>query len=184
MDAHDTLGLLSAVRSGDERAADRLFSKVYADLRQLAHRRITAEPGVVTISATGLVHEAYVKMVGGGDWADRSHFLAVAARAMRQILTDRARARLALKRGSGAARVTYVDHLVGDDGASERVLAVHEALDTLAARDPQLASLVELRFFGGLEVAEAADVLGVSTRTAARDWARAKGHLRMLLDAA
>lgn len=179
----DTLALLAAVRDGDERAADRLFDAVYNDLRRLAHQRIGFQPGAVTISATGLVHEAYLKMVDGGDWADRAHFLAVAARAMREILIDRARARSAAKRGGGVRPVTLDADLVGaEDDVLDRVLALDAALGTLATRDRDLAQMVELRFFGGLDVGEAAEVQGVSARTAARRWARAKAHLHALLD--
>lgn len=179
----DTLALLSAVRGGDERAADLLFSKVYADLRQLAHRRLASEPGAVTISATGLVHEAYIKLVDSDDWANRAHFFGVAARAMREILIDRARARNAAKRGGGVRPVTLDADLMGaEDDVLDQVLALDAALDRLAVLDRDLAQMVELRFFGGLEVEEAAEVQGVSVRTAARRWARAKAHLRSLLD--
>lgn len=187
MDASDTLALINAVRGGDDRAADVLFSRVYGDLRRIAQRRISSQRGPVTLSATGLVHEAYVKMVDGGDWVDRSHFLAVAARAMREILIDRARARSAAKRGGGARPVTLDADLVGADlvGAEndvlDQVLALDLALGRLAERDADLAQIVELRFFGGLEVEEAAQVQGVSVRTAARRWARAKAHLHALL---
>ena len=178
MQAPATTALLSAAGDGDSRAADLLFDRVYDELRRLSQAQIGAEPGVVTISATGLVHEAYLKLIGADGWANRGHFVAVAARAMRQVLTDRARARMAEKRGGGAAAVTLVTGHLGTEQVADDVLAVDAALDRLAARNVDLARLVELRFFGGLEVAEAADVLGVSSRTAARQWARAKAHLR------
>ena len=182
MSHHTTTALLQASREGDARASDTLFQQVYDELRRRAQARIDAEPGVVTVSATGLVHEVYLKLIDGGDWADRSHFTAVAARAMRQILTDRARARSAAKRGGRARPVTLDAEVAGlADTPSEEVLAVDQALEVLAQRDARLAQLVELRFFGGLEVAEAAEVLGVSARTAARDWARAKAHLHALI---
>ena len=182
MDASDTLALINAVRGGDDRAADVLFSRVYGALRRIAQRRISSQRGPVTLSATGLVHEAYVKMVDGGDWVDRSHFLAVAARAMREILIDRARARSAAKRGGGARPVTLDADLVGaENDVLDQVLALDFALGRLAERDADLAQIVELRFFGGLEVEEAAQVQGVSVRTAARRWARAKAHLHALL---
>ena len=173
----DTTVLLHATRDGDAEASARLLPLVYAELRRISQARIDAEPGVVTVSATGLVHEAYLKLVGAGDWADRVHFMAVASRAMRQILTDRARARTADKRGGPDRAVTLRHDLVGDDGAGD-VLALDAALDRLARRDAELARVVELRFFGGLEVAEVAEALGVSPRTAARMWARAKAYLR------
>lgn len=182
MHTSDTTALLHSVRDGDPRAADLLLPHVYAELRRLSQSRLSAEPGVVTLSATGLVHEAYLKLVDGGGWADRAHFMAVAARAMRQILTDRARARNAQKRGGVDRPVTLADDFVGtEDEALDRVLAVDQALDRLAAHDAELARLVELRFFGGMETDEVAAVLGISPRTAARRWARAKAHLNAFL---
>ena len=178
----ETTALLHDLRDGDARASDALFPHVYAELRQLSARRIQGQPGAVTLSATGLVHEAYLKMAGGGDWADRAHFMAVAARAMRQILTDRARARTADKRGGALRPVTLQDDLVaGDEESLDQVLAVNAALERLEARDARLARLVELRFYGGMDVDEAAEVLGTSPRTTARDWARAKAYLRSFL---
>lgn len=182
MSAPATTALIADARDGDGRAADLLFDRIYGELRRLAQAQIGTEAGVVTISATGLVHEAYLKLLGTDGWADRGHFVAVAARAMRQILTDRARARAAEKRGGGAPAVTLVTSQVGGASVAEDVLAVDAALERLAARDADLARLVELRFFGGLEVAEAAEVLDVSPRTAARMWKRAKAHLRSFLD--
>lgn len=177
--AVETTALLAAARDGEPRAADQLFVRVYGELRQLSHARIQAEPGVVTLTATDLVHEAYLKLIDSEDWTDRAHFMAVAARAMRQILTDRARARQAHKRGGKARAITLNDDLVGNgQDADEHILNVDAALERLAVRNQDLARVVELRFFGGLEVAETAEVLGISPRTAARQWARAKAHLR------
>lgn len=179
---NETTSLLQAARDGDARAADRLFARVYDELRRLAQGRVGAEAGCVTLSATGLVHEAYLKLVDGGGWADRDHFLAVASTAMRRVLVDRARARHRLKRGGGQRPVTLHDDLDAPDIApSQDVLAVDAALDRLAEHDARLAQLVELRFFGGLEVGEAARVLDVSDRTAARLWARARAHLHAFL---
>lgn len=154
---------------------------MYAELRRLAGSRLGAEAGPVTLSATGLVHESYLKLLDRREWVDRTHFMAVASRAMRQILTDRARARLAGKRGGRSHPVTLVTAALGVEGLSEDVLAVDEALVRLASHDAQLASLVELRFFGGFEVEEAAKALNVSPRTAARMWQRARAHLRAQL---
>ena len=179
----ETTALLAAARKGEARAADLLFTRLYDELRRLSGAYVAAEAHGLTLSATGLVHEAYLKLIAGGDWADRAHFMAIAARAMRQILTDRARARRASKRGGEARAVTLDYDLLGahlpgaDPDAHEQVLAVDAALERLSARDEHLGRLVELRFFGGLEVGEAAEVLGVSARTAARQWARAKAHL-------
>lgn len=177
-----TVALLAAARSGDARAADDLFAHLYHELRQLSGAQLAAEASGVTLSATGLVHEAYLRLLPAGDLGgDRTHFFALAARAMRRILIDRARARRATKRGGNDRPITLNPHdldarLAGLD-AYEQVLAVDAALERLSAHDDQLGRLVELRFFGGLDVDEAATVLGVSPRTAARLWARAKAHL-------
>ncbi len=182
MSPTETTALLHGVRKGDPRACDALFPHVYDELRRISERRIQRQAGVVTLSATGLVHEAYLKMVGDGEWADRAHFMAVAALAMRQILSGRARARTADKRGGPLPAVTLHEDLVaGDDVSLDQVLAVDAALERLAALDPRLARLVELRFYGGMEVDEVAEVLGTSPRTTARDWARAKAYLRSFL---
>lgn len=174
-----TTALLASARDGDASARDRLFRHVYDELRRLSGARLAAV-GTATVSATGLVHEAYLKLVGSdGEYRDRAHFMGVAAQAMRHILVDRARARRALKRG-GAEQPGTLDpgHVAAEDVSAERVLEVHDALDRLAARDADLAHVVELRFFGGLEVEEVAEALGISPRTAARRWAQAKAHLR------
>ncbi len=179
----ETTALPAAHRGGAAGAASDLFVRVYAELRRLSQAYLAAEPCGATLSATGLVHEAYLKLVPGGDWSDRAHFMAVAARAMRQVLIDRARARKAHKRGSGARAVTLDFDLLGagtpagEHDAAERLLAIDEALEQLWRRNEQLGRLVELRFFGGLEVGEAAAVLGISDRTAARYWTRARAHL-------
>ena len=180
----ETSVLLAAVRKGEGRAADLLFVRLYDELRRLSGVYVAAESHGATLSATDLVHEAYLKLIAGGDWKDRAHFMAVAARVMRQILIDRARARRASKRGGDRPAVTLDYNLIGilnTDAAgdsSEQILAVDAALEQLATRDADLARVVELRFFGGLEVREVAEVLAVSERTVARQWSRAKAHLR------
>ena len=179
----ETTALLVAVRSGESGAADLLFVRLYDELRRLSGAYVAAERHGATLSATDLVHEAYLKLIASDDWAGRAHFMAVAARAMRQILTDRARARRALKRGGVTRAVTLDYDLLGvrlpvaEQAPLQQVLDVNDALEKLSAHDEQLGRLVELRFFGGLEVREVAEVLGVSERTAARQWARAKAHL-------
>jgi RNA polymerase sigma-70 factor (ECF subfamily) len=177
--------LLTAARRGDEGASGLLVPLVYDELRRLAQAHLRRERGGHTLQPTALVHEAYLKLFDRtAAWEDRGHFLAVASRAMRQILTDHARARAAAKRGSGGARVTLdPDRLDPGAAASEEeqaalLIAVDDALVRLATLDAELARVVELRFFGGLEVDEAAEALGVSPRTAARLWARAKAYLR------
>lgn len=179
----ETTTLLAAVRNRESRAVDRLFVRIYDELRRLSQAYISAEPYGATLSATGLVHEAYLKLIAGGDWTNRAHFMAIAARAMRQILIDRARARSANKRGGDARAITLEFDLLGgglpnaEEDAVDQVLAIDAALTRLSDRDEQLGRLVELRFFGGLDVREAAEVLGISARTAARCWVRAKAHL-------
>jgi len=175
----ETTVLLRAARSGDARAADQLLPLVYAELRQLAQSRIDAQPVAVTLSATGLVHEAYLRLVDSDAWEDRTHFLAVAARALRMILIDRARARQAEKRGGAAPSITLQTDMAWTEAdAVSDVLDLDAALGRLAARDADLARVVELRFFGGLDVDETAEVMGLSPRTTARYWARAKAYLR------
>lgn len=174
----DTTALLAVARSGDDGARNALFGHVYAELKRLAYVRLGASADA-TVSATGLVHEAYLKMVGAeGEWEDRRHFMRVAAGAMRHVLIDRARARRALKRGGDGRDATLKADVSVDDASADQVLEIHEALERLTERDAELGQLVELRFFGGLEVDEVADVLGVSPRTAARRWAQAKAQLR------
>lgn len=181
--AEETTALLLSARKGEARAADLLFERLYDELRRLSGAYLAAETRGATLSATGLVHDAYLKLIAGGDWEDRAHFMAIASRAMRQILIDRARARSAAKRGGKARPVSLDADLASDPlpdvalDAPEQVLAVDAALKRLSARDARLGRLVELRFFGGLDVAEVAEVLDISERTAARQWARAKAHL-------
>lgn len=171
-------GLLAAVRSGDEAARDRLFALVYKDLRVIAHRELARRRGA-TLSTTALVHEAYLKLDRLGGWSpqDRGHFLALASRAMRQILVDAARARLADKRGGGATRLSLDAHEIAVDDQAEELLAVHAALEKLADSEPELARLVEWRFFGGYSVEEIAEARGVSGRTVKRDWRTARAFL-------
>jgi len=180
--AEDTTALLAVAREGDARAHNTLFEQVYDELRRLAGSR-RRDSHDATVSTTGLVHEAYLKMVGAsGPWENRRHFMRVAAGAMRQVLIDRARARRALKRGVAPHATTLDDTHLAVDATADHILDIHDALDRLAARDNELAQIVELRFFGALEVDEVADVLGVSPRTAARRWAQAKALLHADLD--
>jgi RNA polymerase sigma factor (TIGR02999 family) len=167
--------------SADERlpATADLFPLVYEELRAIAHRRLRREREGHTLNTTGLVHEAYVELVGrpGGEWRSRAHFLAVASRVMRHVLIDYARARRSAKRGGGGIRVQLHDDLVGGEAPSIDLLALDQALRALTQEDERLGRVVECRYFGGMSVGETAEVLGVGVRTVERDWTRAKAYL-------
>lgn len=174
----DITGLLAALREGDRAALDRLFPLVYRELHDRAHGQLARHRPGDTLSTTALVHEAYLKLTDSAHqtYQDRVHFFAVASRAMRQILVDYARRRMAVKRG-GAPPVTLDPEVVGDPGRPEELVALDEALVRLEALDERLARTVEMRFFGGLSVEETAAALGVSPRTVKRDWRKARAVL-------
>ena len=175
----DVTRILTAAQNGDACAARELLPLVYEELRRLAASRLRHESPDQTLQATGLVHEAYVRLVGPADlpWANRAHFFAAAAEAMRRILVDRARARGRGKRGGDFRRLSLnLDLLDGDEPATE-ILALDEALESLAAADPSKAELVKLRFYAGLSLSDAATALGISRATAARHWAYARAWL-------
>jgi RNA polymerase sigma factor (TIGR02999 family) len=173
--------LLDAARGGDAQAADQLLPLVYDQLRQLARRRMATEAVDHTLQATALVHQAYLRLVGGGriDYAGRSHFFFAAAEAMRQILIDHARARAAGKRGGGRRRlpINNVLDLATDEARLPEILALDDALSRLQEQSPQTAAMVRLRFYAGLSVDETAQALGVSSRTVKRDWTFARAWL-------
>lgn len=176
--------LFRRVRAGDEGAMEKLFPLVYDELRALAARYMRREYERQTLQATALVHEAYMRLIPDRNlrWNDKAHFLALVARSMRQILVERARARHAEKRGGAKAyAVTLHDELLGKAEQTVDVLALEEALGRLVQMDARQAQLVELRFFGGLTVEEAAEVLNVSRATAKRDWTFAQTWLRRQL---
>jgi RNA polymerase sigma factor (TIGR02999 family) len=170
--------LLLQVRQGSPDAMDRLFPLVYEELRRIAHRQLQGERPGHTLSTTGLVHETYLKLVDQTrvQWQDRGHFFALAARAMRQILVDYARRYRAQRRGGGLRRVSLTEGAAVEEQA-ELVLAVHEALDRLAAMNHRLSQVVECRYFAGLTEEETAAALGVTARTVERDWVKARGWL-------
>jgi RNA polymerase sigma factor (TIGR02999 family) len=175
-DAGEVTRLLHAVRDGDTEALDRLVPLIYDDLRALARRHLQRGAGERTMRPTALVHEAYVKLSGGGalQAGDRAHFLAIAARAMRQVLVDDARRHGADKRGGGWHRATLSDGSWVSDVAVDDLIALDDALATL---EPRQRQVVECRFFGGMEDAEIAAALGVTDRTVRRDWVKARAWL-------
>lgn len=176
--------LLAAHRRGDREAGDQLLERIYGDLRVIAYRQLGRGSAGRTLNATALVHEAYLKIAERprGEWQDRVHFFAVAARAMRHILVDHARAFQAEKRGGKAQRTDLRASVAGGDELSVEVLDLHAGLSRLGELNPRLSRIVELRFFGGLSLEETAEVLGVSRRTIDRDWVKAKGLLTVMLD--
>jgi len=173
--------LLDALRARE--ALQELVPLVYDELRRMAHRQLAARAPGATLQTTGLVHEAYLKLVdqSRARWSDRAHFLAVASLAMRHVLVDRAKARLAQKRGGGRVRVSLDEERIAADDQPEALLQLHEALERLAAVEPRLARVVECRFFGGLTHEEIAESLGITVRTVERDWAKARVLLRRAL---
>jgi len=171
--------LLRSWRRGNHEAFDRLTPLVYEELRRKARRYLRGERANHTLTPTALVHEVYLRMVNIDrvDWHDRTHFFALAARQMRRVLVDSARARHYQKRGGGALNVTFEENLVVAD-RSRDLVALDDALDVLALQDERKARVVELRFFGGLTNEEIAAALGISTDTVTRDWQMAKLWLR------
>jgi len=173
--------LLKAWSGGDQAALDRLAPLVYQDLRRLARRHMRQECPGNTLQTTALVNEAYLRLAdaGGVSWQDRSHFFAVAAQMMRRILVDAARARRSEKRGGLAARVNFDQVAEVVPSPANDLVALDDALNTLAEVDPRKVRVIELRFFGGLSVEETAAVLGVSPQTVMRDWKLAKAWLTL-----
>jgi RNA polymerase sigma factor (TIGR02999 family) len=175
----DVTEVLAAIERGDPQAAEQLLPLVYDELRKLAAQKMREEKPGQTLQATALVHEAYIRLVGGeSDWKyrDRGHFFATAATAMRRILVDNARAKQSDKRGGRQRRVPLVD--VAAPLLDDELLSLNEALGKLAAEDPLKAQLVELRYFGGLTGDQVAEVLGISPSTADRHWAFARAWLQ------
>ena len=177
----DVFGILSAIEKGDPQAAEKLLPLVYDELRKLAAAKLAQERPGQTLSATALVHEAYMRLVDIKEcrqWNGRTHFLAAAAEAMRRILVDRARQKKSQKRGGARTRVEFREEALATPEDCEEILAVHEALDGLSAADPQAAQLVKLRYFAGLSIDDTAGVLNISPRTADRLWSYARAWLQ------
>jgi RNA polymerase sigma-70 factor, ECF subfamily len=171
--------LLRRFQQGDRRALEEVYPLVYDELRVAARRALARERKGLTLQATELVHEAFFKLVGadGVAWQGRAHFIAIASRAIRQILVDHARRVQAEKRGGGVEHVTLGDAESPFTVPAEEMLALDEALERLSRLEPRLRTVVEYRFFGGLSEREIAEVLGLSERTVQRDWIKARAWL-------
>jgi len=184
MSAGTVTQLLQKWRQGDSDALDRLVPEVYDELRRMASRQMRGERADHTIQTTALVHEAYVRLVDADvNWQDRAHFFSVAARQMRRILVDYARARGSAKRGGGMTRVTLHDYMSTSEEPAEELLRLDQALTALSERDPRKGRVVELRFFAGMTQDEISEVLGVSGGTVKRDLRFANAWLRSELGA-
>jgi RNA polymerase sigma-70 factor, ECF subfamily len=179
----DVTALLQDLADGVDGASDALAPVIYDELHRLASALMRRERDGHTLQPTALVHDAYLRLAGqrGMEWQGRSHFFGVAAQAMRRILVDHARRRDAIKR-DGGERVTIDDALLADSGRPLELIALDDALQRLAVMHARSAQLVELRFFGGLEIDEAATVLGIGRATAVRDWTFARAFLQRELD--
>ena len=175
----DVTRILEAVQQGDPIAPEQLLPLVYEELRHLAAHKMAQQPAGQTLQATALVHDAWLKLVGSGkqNWESRRHFFSAAAEAMRHILIDRARKRLALRHGGGQERLDIDEFEVAGPVEQETILALNEALDELEKTDRAKADVVKLRFFVGLSERETAEVLGLSERTIERYWAYAQAWL-------
>jgi len=171
--------LLQAWGSGDETALDKLMPLVYEELRGMAKRYMNRQSPGHTLQTTALIHEAYLRLVDQKDvqWQNRAHFFGVAAKAMRHILVDYARARQATKRGGEARLVSFDEAAMVSVGRTAELVALDDALQSLAAFDHRKSQIVELRYFGGLTVEETAEILKVSPETVARDWRLARTWL-------
>ena len=172
--------LLEKFEPGDRHAGEQLFADVYSELRALAARYLHRERKNHTLQPTALVHEAYLKLVGQArvDWQGRAHFLAIAARAMRRILVDHARRRGAAKRGGNPHRIALDDNLLIESHRDVNLLALEDALTKLTKLAPLQAQMIELRFFGGLNVAEVAKEMGMPKRSVEREWTMVRAWLR------
>ncbi|MGO8926025.1 MAG: ECF-type sigma factor [Limisphaerales bacterium] len=177
--------VLEAVGAAEEHAAEKLLPLVYEELRRLAAAKMANEAPGQTLQPTALVHEAWLRLAGATSqgWNDREHFFRAAAEAMRRILVDRARQRTAAKRGHNPQRTEWSDSKLPAVSPDDQMLAIHEALDQLALRDPVSADLVKLRYFVGLSMEEAAESLGLPLRTAERMWTFARTWLREAIQA-
>jgi RNA polymerase sigma factor (TIGR02999 family) len=177
----DVTRILAAIERGDVRAVDELFPLVYQELRQLAAQRMRKEKPGQTLQATALVHEAYLRLVGGEEqqWSSSRHFFSAAAEAMRRILIENARRKKSLRRGGGRKRIELdkAVQMKDDDTATDELIALDEALEKLSKKDKVKAELVKLRYFAGLTIEQAAELLDISATTAKRYWAYSRAWL-------
>ena len=183
----DVTQILSQIESGDPKAAEQLLPLVYSELRKLAAAKLANEKPGQTLQATALVHEAYIRLVDveqAQHWNNRGHFFVAAAEAMQRILIENARRKRRQKRGGALGRVALDAAALSDRTPAEDLLDLNEALDCLAVQDPQTAQFVKLRYFAGLSVEEAAEVVGLSRSAAGEHWAYARAWLRRRLRAA
>ena len=178
-----TVDLIRGIRAGDRSEFDRLFASLYDELRRVARGHLRHRSPGQTLDTGALIHEAYLRMVdqSQAEWADRAHFFAYASRAMRAVLVDYARRQNAGKRGGGLAPVTFDEAIDGATAGVRELLDLDAALDELARIHPRQAAMVESRFFGGLDVAETAELLDVSEATILRDWRAARAWLAVRL---
>jgi RNA polymerase sigma factor (TIGR02999 family) len=181
----DVTQILAEIEAGDPKAADRLLPLVYDELRRLAAQKLAREKPGQTLQSTALVHEAYLRLVGGGEedsrqqsWDNRGHFFAAAAEAMRRILVESARRKKTVKHGGERQRVDLRDQSTQVDSSADEILALDEALKRLAVEDPTAAQVVHLHFFAGLPIEQVAEMLGVARATAYRQWSYARVWLR------
>jgi RNA polymerase sigma-70 factor (ECF subfamily) len=176
---HEITDVLAHLDGAPREVVDRVFPLVYDELKAIAAARLREERGDHTLTATALVHEAYLKLVGQrqADWKNRSHFFAIAARAMRRILLDHAIARKAKKRGGDEPFVTLIDEAAGEDTSPEQLIELDDAMQRLASVDARQAQIVELRFFGGLTLEDIAGVMELSLSSVNRDWRAARAYL-------
>ena len=183
MSPQEVTRLLADWGKGDSSALHKLLPLVHGELRKIARRQMSHERPGHTLQATALINEAYLKLLGQEryEWQNRAHFFAVCAQIMRHILIDHARAHTREKRGGGAIQVSLDNVAVIAGEKAEQLLALDEALDSLQRLDPQKAKIVELRYFGGLSIEEAAEVLNISPRTVRREWQRSKAWLYRMI---
>jgi RNA polymerase sigma factor (TIGR02999 family) len=175
----DVTQILNAIEQGDPKAADELLPLVYEELRRLAAKKMSQEKPGQTLQATALVHEAYIRLVGeeAQNWSGSTHFFSAAAEAMRRILVDNARRKKRLKRGGGMQKLSFESGEINIEKPSDDLIALDEALAKLASTDKVKADLVKLRYFAGLTLEQAANILGLSQTTAKRHWTYARAWL-------